>query len=416
MAPAAVATATATPEPLYYVSARETDKFLSRLSTWKPAPTAPDDLGRIGFPSSLRSPLVWKGTEVSAREGEWLAVLSEQDVARIEDGLAHFRGLGLDPPAISPETFPLPAELRARLDGISATCHDGIGFVVLRGLDPEKYSEDDNALIFMGISAHVAPVRAFQDRKRTQVLCHVVNAAVNMEKEKVTSPGFTDGAMSFHNDEGEILALYVRDGAETGGRTQIASGWHLYNVLAGKRPDIIKKLAENWVLDSFQDYSEHPAWAAPCMHVKDGKVMFTFSRYPLTGFGPNRKRNKALPPVSEAQLEALNAVEVLARQDAFALPTRKGDVVYMNNLALLHGREQFTEKQQQQQDQKDRAFTQRHLLKLCLRDPVRSWAAPTSLLPVWERIYGNNRADGSREEHCCLQYAPGQESLWARNG
>lgn len=110
---------------------------------------------------------------------------------------------------------------------------------------------------------------------------HVVNAAVNMEKEKVTSPGFTDGAMasgisrgqptfvasmirllvtdknigldtqSFHNDEGEILALYVRDGAETGGRTQIASGWHLYNVLAGKRPDIIKKLAENWVLDSY---------------------------------------------------------------------------------------------------------------------------------------------------------------------
>ncbi|KAL8375996.1 hypothetical protein RB595_007212 [Gaeumannomyces hyphopodioides] len=413
MAPPAEVMAAA-PEPRYYVSAHETDQLLSCLSEWKPSPATPDELSRSGFPSLLTSPLVWKGTEVSAREGEWLEVLSEEDIARIEDGLAHFRGLGLDPASISPETFPLPAELRARLDGISATCYDGIGFTVLRGLDPEKYSEDDNALIFMGISANVATVRAFQDRKRGQVLCHVVNAAVKMEREKVTSPGFTDGAMSFHNDEGEILALYVRDGAETGGRTQVASGWHLYNVLAGKRPDIIKKLAENWVLDSFQDYTQFPPTPAPCIHVKDGKVMFTFSRYPLTGFGPNRKRNKALPPVSEAQLEALNAVEVLARQDAFALPTRKGDVVYMNNLALLHGRESFTEKQQQ--EQKDMAFTQRHLLKLCLRDPARSWAAPASLMPVWERIYGGNRPDGSREEHCCLQYAPGQESLWARNG
>jgi hypothetical protein len=57
-------------------------------------------------------------------------------------------------------------------------------------------------------------------------------------------------AQSFHSDEGEILSLYVRDAAETGGRTKIASGWHIYNLLASKRPDIIEKLAESWVLDT----------------------------------------------------------------------------------------------------------------------------------------------------------------------
>jgi hypothetical protein len=166
---------------------------------------------------------------------------------------------------------------------------------------------------------------------------------------------------------------------------------------------------------SFQDYSEFPPKLAPFLHTKDGRVMLTFSRYPLTGFGPNRQRNRSLPPVNASQLEALNAVEALARQDAFALPTRKGDVVYMNNMALLHGREQFTERRQEGAGG-GRQQPQRHLLKLCLRDPARSWEAPASLLPVWERIYGGNQPDGSRKEHCCLQYTPGQEAFWARNG
>jgi hypothetical protein len=61
------------------------------------------------------------------------------------------------------------------LEEISAACYDGIGFTVLRGLEPDRYTEDDNALIFMGISANIAPVRAFQDRKREQVLCQPIH-------------------------------------------------------------------------------------------------------------------------------------------------------------------------------------------------------------------------------------------------
>jgi hypothetical protein len=159
--------------------------------------------------------------------------------------------------------------------------------------------------------------------------------------------------------------------------------------------------------NSFQDYSEFPPQTLPFIHSRGGKVMFSFSRYPLTGYGEFRKRNSKLPPVTERQLEALNALQILCGHHAFSLPTRAGDIVYMNDMALLHGRQPFDE---------DGQPLQRHLLKLCLRDPTRAWPVPSGLQPVKDRVFGPNQADGTREEECRLTYYPGQEKGWSKNG
>lgn len=55
---------------------------------------------------------------------------------------------------------------------------------------------------------------------------------------------------SFHSDNCEILALYALEVASEGGRTLISSSWQLYNDLAKKRPEILRTLAEDWVLDT----------------------------------------------------------------------------------------------------------------------------------------------------------------------
>lgn len=80
-------------------------------------------------------------------------------------------GLDLPPASISPKTFPLPQALSDRLRKISQHIHNGRGFCILRGLRPELFTDEENVLVFAGVSAHVAPRRGFQDVNRELITC-----------------------------------------------------------------------------------------------------------------------------------------------------------------------------------------------------------------------------------------------------
>ena len=67
--------------------------------------------------------------------------------------------LGKDIPLLSPETFPLPKELSIRLRRISGQLHDGIGFAVLRGLDPKRYDDEENVIAYCGLASYVGAER-----------------------------------------------------------------------------------------------------------------------------------------------------------------------------------------------------------------------------------------------------------------
>lgn len=45
----------------------------------------------------------------------------------------------------------------------SEIIHDGRGFVVLRGLQPDKYSNFDNILLYLGVTSYIAEKRGMQD-------------------------------------------------------------------------------------------------------------------------------------------------------------------------------------------------------------------------------------------------------------
>lgn len=62
----------------------------------------------------------------------------------------------------SRETFPLPT-LSTKLENLALQLHFGSGFIILRGLDPNKYSSADNLLIYLGITSFIAEERGRQD-------------------------------------------------------------------------------------------------------------------------------------------------------------------------------------------------------------------------------------------------------------
>jgi hypothetical protein len=125
----------------------------------------------------------------------------------------------------------------------------------------------------------------------------------------------------------------------------------------------------------------------------------------LTGF-QGLKRNPSLPSLTEAQIKAMDAVQFMAAANSVEVPLTKGDIIFVNDQAMLHARSSFS----------DKDSSQRHLLKMFLRDPEHSWAVTGAAMEQRQRIYGPNCADGTRVETWWTDFEQGQEAEAPTNG
>lgn len=99
---------------------------------------------------------------------------------------------------------------------------------------------------------------------------------------------------------------------------------------------------------------------------------------------PQEGRSKGIPGLSEAQAEALDAVELNASVHAIAVSTQEGDIRFVNNMGILHGRQGFHD------DDKD-AKSRRHLMRLWLRNQEMAWEQPPALQLASARIFDDTK-------------------------
>lgn len=157
--------------------------------------------------------------------------------------------MGLPIGHISPETFPLPT-LHADLRRLSNELHNGHGFFVIRGLPVDKYTREENLIIYAGVSAHIAPQLGRQDHKfngepADVVLGHIKDLS-STQNGSIGSPAYTTDKQVFHTDSGDIVSLFALETAAEGGASKLASTWRVYNEIARTRPDLIHTLSQNW--------------------------------------------------------------------------------------------------------------------------------------------------------------------------
>lgn len=117
-----------------------------------------------------------------------------------------------------------------------------------------KHTREDNIVIYAGVSSHVAPIRGRQDHQfngkpADVVINHIKNLTNTQEAHKIGAPAYTADKQVFHTDSGYIVSLLALDVAASGGQSKLASSWRVYNELAATRPDLIRTLAEPWVVD-----------------------------------------------------------------------------------------------------------------------------------------------------------------------
>ncbi|KAK8016863.1 hypothetical protein PG993_015052 [Apiospora rasikravindrae] len=350
----------------------ETDKYLLREAMLVMRKDNHECLPR-GYPNTIRTPAVWTSDTLDVEEITHRA--SQTDVRELENAVHSFKASKLGLNELSPGTFPLP-NLGYKLREVSKTIHEGRGAAIIKGLCPSDYTMEDNIIMFAGLSSYVGDQRGRQSALG-DVLTHLYSTRDKSIQDP--RPGLSTHGLPFHNDHCDILALYVMETAVKGGKTRWASGGQIYNEMARTKPQAIKVLAEgDWP-------HETPTKAVkylPLMFQNPDEAPFlSFTRFALTGL-PTYPRGPDSPELSPEQADALDTLQYLAEKHAVEIEQEKGDILLLNNRDVLHARDRI-------EDSPD--TSQRHLLRLCLRDTEYGRPIPEDLKRRWGDIFDNDQ-------------------------
>ena len=104
-------------------------------------------------PQVLEEACEWRAADV-ADPDTWTEYLSPAEQDELEAAVAHAFSVSDNFLEIGKDAFPLPT-LGARLKLIEQELMDGRGFVRLRGLPRERWTNDQMCMAYWGIGAHL---------------------------------------------------------------------------------------------------------------------------------------------------------------------------------------------------------------------------------------------------------------------
>ncbi|OCL06212.1 Clavaminate synthase-like protein [Glonium stellatum] len=319
---------------------------------------------------------------VAAVEEAQTVTLSASHLQEIHHACLAYHDSGARLDAICKETFPLPL-LQERLAEKRLELHKGCGLVVVRGIDPSRYSHRENIIIFAGLSSYLSERRGRQTK--TEYLVHLKDLTRN--KSKVYSSPYCNDALPFHTDYGDVVAMFVLKAASKGGAGIFAPVLSVYNILVSTCPDLLPILCRpDW---PFYDRppNNNVYHERPIMYMDGSGPEMIFSRGSLMD-SPRSKRPPGIKALTDIQAEALDAVHFAATDAGFKLNYETGDMIYFNNRKILHGRENF--------DDREDISEGRHILRLWLQDYEMAGPPLKPLSAYWERIF--NTVDEAKEE------------------
>ncbi|PSR85692.1 hypothetical protein BD289DRAFT_354084, partial [Coniella lustricola] len=273
---------------------------------------------------------------------------------------------------VTSASFPLPT-LGPRLQALAQSLHapDGDGFAVISGLDTTRFSTEENMIVYLGICAHIGSERGkslARSRNSRQMV-------VPLDKRHGIH---TNSALPFHNDMGcELLCLQYREIAQKGGATSVSSAAAIFADLEESFPkELATLMSEDWPVQ----LSAKPARFArlPLIAKHNGRVIISVDPGRLGLHPATAALRGGDCMLSEDQLRALSTLAQLADEHAVSIAARPGDMLFINNFALLHKRDAYTD-----------ADTRRHLVRLWLRNPELSWEIPDNMKEPWKAAYGS---------------------------
>lgn len=304
-----------------------------------------------------RAPLTvraaWRGDELAGRE-DWIEVFSADDITELERARDAVRERGLALGEVGREHFLLPG-LAPRIADWRRELAEGRGFLLLRGLPVEHWGEDDASLIYWGLGAHLGTPGA--QNPEGELLGHVRDTGEEAESPYVRRYR-TAGDIAWHCDLADVVGLLCLRTAKRGGASRIVSSVTVYNELLARRPDLVDRLFEAFLLDTRDEQREggRPYIPIPPCRFAGGQLR-TFYH---SDYFRSVQRHPEAPRFSAAEQTLLDLYEEIASSPELVLDMQfeVGDIQLVSNHSVLHARAAYEDHPEPER--------RRHLLRLWL--------------------------------------------------
>ena len=308
------------------------------------------------LPPRITGPSAWYGPDLAAAT-DWLATLNEVQAGEVEASAGGYLEAGGDIAAMTKADFPLPETMPVIADAVRECLH-GRGFVVLRGLAPHADDVAMAAAKFYGIGTHMGNARS--QNGKGHLLGHVCDLGLSTTDGSVRIYQTTE-RQNYHTDSCDIVGLMCLRGAKSGGRSGLVSSMTIYNEMLARRPDLVKLLFEPMATDRRGEITAdgRTYFEIPVFNWHAGQLSALYAPH----YVRSAQRLDGVPPLTEAQNEALDMLDALADDPGLHLEfaLEPGDLLFVHNHTILHDRTAYEEWGD--------AARRRHLLRLWLAIP-----------------------------------------------
>lgn len=300
----------------------------------------------------VHSPADWHGDQVVHDRG-WRLSLDDVHRAEVLTALAAAQAADVAAAAVSPESFPLP-RLGPELQRVAGDVAHGRGFALVERVPIEGLTEEQCAMIAVGIACHVGRIVP-QGPEQLPVM-HVRDEGADPARPTTRSYQHRE-QLGFHADPTDVVALLCLRPARSGGLSTIVSSVAVHNALVRQRPDLARLLYEPWWFDRRTGDGPDSFYQQPVYAIGDDGGL-------RTRYGPDYMRSALrgahVPPLSVEQQEALQVLDQLHDDGRcrLTMDLRPGQFQFLNNHVILHSRTAY-------EDHPDPS-RRRHLLRLWL--------------------------------------------------
>lgn len=303
--------------------------------------------------TALDVPAAWKGQELASRE-DWREELDTRDVEELERAIAFARKTGRPTPELERADFPIPG-LASRIARWRCILTTGRGFVVLRGVPVERWEPADTELFFWCFGLHLG--RPGAQNPRGDLLGHVVDTGQSPEQVRHYQ---TRVRIRYHCDAADIVGLLCMSKAKRGGHSRIVSSISVYNELLARRPDLLERLYEPFMMDTKGEGGVAYLPVRPCAFA-DGRLR-TFYH---ADYFRSAELHAGAPPLSESDRALLDLYDEIASSPELYLDMdlQPGDIQLLSNHTTLHARTAY--------EDPEPPAPKRHMLRLWISIPAR---------------------------------------------
>lgn len=294
----------------------------------------------------------WLGCEL-ANNRSWIYHFSPAELGELDSALRGVVSREIALESIRRDDFPLPT-LGPRLREHLREIRLGRGFVVLRGLPIQRYTDEEASIVYWGLGTHFGA--AVKQNTAGDLLGHVRDFGKKWGDLGVR--GYeTNGELIFHTDFSDMVGLLCLRKAKTGGLSRIASSVTVHNEISQHHPEYLPILYRGfrYIKREAVDSDSPVTGYVPVFGQQDGFLSCRVVRERIDS--ACKRLNE---PLTKLEKDALDYFAAVAGSDRVRLDMDlyPGDMQFLNNYTILHSRTSYLDG--------DSAEEKRHLLRLWL--------------------------------------------------